>query len=66
MFRFRPDLRVTAIRAEGLPCIGCHHRVPRLHWHTGCPFDILCMRTVEPAAVAQAIAASLGENRPAS
>ena len=27
-------------------CQGCHHRVPRLHWMTGCPFDIQCMKRI--------------------
>jgi len=32
-----------------LDCSFCHHRRPRLHWQTGCPRDIACMRdlTVE-------------------
>jgi len=64
MFHFRPDLPVIPVRAENLPCLGCHHHVPRLHWHTGCPFDILCMRTLDAAAVARAVAASLGGSLP--
>jgi len=27
-------------------CQGCYHRLPRLHWVTGCPHDIRCMRTL--------------------
>lgn len=27
-------------------CRGCHHRVPRLHWQTGCPFEIKCMKSI--------------------
>ena len=27
-------------------CAGCQHRLPRLHWITGCPHDIKCMRTL--------------------
>ncbi|HWB58883.1 MAG TPA: glycosyltransferase family 9 protein, partial [Chthoniobacteraceae bacterium] len=27
-------------------CQGCHHRVPMLHWDTGCPYDIRCMKTI--------------------
>jgi ADP-heptose:LPS heptosyltransferase len=27
-------------------CQGCHHRVPRLHWMSGCPYDIRCMKEI--------------------
>ena len=27
-------------------CAGCQHRLPRLHWITGCPYDIKCMKTL--------------------
>jgi ADP-heptose:LPS heptosyltransferase len=27
-------------------CAGCHHRLPRLHWITGCPHEIKCMKTL--------------------
>jgi ADP-heptose:LPS heptosyltransferase len=35
--------------AADVPCLGCHHRHPRLHWQSGCPHDIRCMKglTVE-------------------
>lgn len=33
------------------PCQGCHHRVPRLHWMTGCPNGIICMRQISPENV---------------
>jgi ADP-heptose:LPS heptosyltransferase len=25
------------------PCLGCQHRLPRLHWRDGCPNNIQCM-----------------------
>jgi ADP-heptose:LPS heptosyltransferase len=34
-------------------CQGCHHRVPRLHWITGCPFDIKCMKEIGVEEVLQ-------------
>lgn len=37
-----------------LPCIGCHHRSPRLHWQEGCPHEIACMNSIEPQAVLDA------------
>lgn len=30
--------------ASGLECAGCHHRLPRFHWQSGCPFNIACMK----------------------
>lgn len=37
-----------AVAAE-VPCAGCHHRSPTLHWENGCPSNIACMKhfTVE-------------------
>ena len=35
-------------RAE---CQGCHHRFPRLHHITGCPYDIRCMKEISVAEV---------------
>lgn len=32
-------------------CQGCHHRVPRIHWETGCPHDIVCMKSIPVAEV---------------
>jgi ADP-heptose:LPS heptosyltransferase len=34
-------------------CQGCHHRVPRLHWLTGCPHDIRCMKAIRVDEVLQ-------------
>jgi len=36
-----------------LPCSFCHHRQPRLHFRTGCPHGIACMKDLEPARVLQ-------------
>ena len=35
-------------------CQGCHHRFPRLHYVTGCPFDIRCMKEIAVGEVLQA------------
>jgi ADP-heptose:LPS heptosyltransferase len=34
-----------------VPCIACHHRHPRLHWQSGCPYEIRCMQGLEPERV---------------
>ena len=41
-----PQTDGIGLFAKDLPCIFCHHRQPRLHWNTGCPFDIQCMRNI--------------------
>jgi len=47
---------------SGVECAGCYHRVPRLHWVTGCPFDIRCMKTIPPDGALRACQACLGES----
>jgi ADP-heptose:LPS heptosyltransferase len=42
--------------AAKLDCIGCHHRTPKLHWQTNCPYDILCMRMLDSESVFDACA----------
>jgi ADP-heptose:LPS heptosyltransferase len=51
--------------ASRVDCAGCHHRVPRLHWITGCPHDIKCMKSISPEEVLLACRAVLqSESRP--
>jgi ADP-heptose:LPS heptosyltransferase len=40
-------------------CQGCHHRMPRLHWQTGCPYDAKCMKAIPVDEVLQACRAAL-------
>ena len=42
-------------------CQGCYHRLPRLHWVTGCPHDIQCMKTLP---VEKVLRACLGQLEP--
>jgi ADP-heptose:LPS heptosyltransferase len=37
--------RRRAVSAR-LSCTGCHHRLPRLHWESGCHHDIACMQQI--------------------
>jgi ADP-heptose:LPS heptosyltransferase len=39
-------------------CQGCHHREPHLHWRTGCPYEIKCMREIP---VSKVLAAGLAQ-----
>jgi ADP-heptose:LPS heptosyltransferase len=41
-------------------CLGCHHRVPRLHWQTGCTFDIQCMKSIPVRTVLERCLALMG------
>lgn len=49
-----PSIGVVAAR-DSVPCLGCHHRAPRLHWEKGCPHDIRCMQAVTPESITTAI-----------
>ena len=44
--------RATGL-SHPLPCSFCHHRQPRMHWQSGCPQDIACMRQLQPETVLQ-------------
>jgi ADP-heptose:LPS heptosyltransferase len=50
--RFSPESSCSFI-VSGVKCQGCHHRLPRLHWRTDCPYHIECMKTIDAGAVAQ-------------
>ena len=44
---------------SAVPCQGCYHRLPRLHWITGCPHDIRCMQEITVEEVLRACLAGL-------
>jgi ADP-heptose:LPS heptosyltransferase len=52
-FRFSAQFRQPFV-ANRVPCAGCEHRKPRLHWITGCPYDIRCMKTLPVESVLRA------------
>ena len=52
-FRFSADERKNFVTSQ-VDCQGCHHRMPRLHWETGCPYDIRCMKEISADAVLRA------------
>jgi ADP-heptose:LPS heptosyltransferase len=39
---------------SNVACQGCYHRLPRLHWVTGCPHDIRCMKEISVDEVLRA------------
>ena len=49
-FFYAPEVRKNFV-VSAVACQGCYHRLPRLHWVTGCPHDIECMRTLPVDAV---------------
>jgi len=52
-FRFSPKSSCSFV-ISGVECQGCHHRLPCLHWITGCPYDIKCMKIISVQEVLQA------------
>lgn len=42
--------RAVSVGAE-VPCLGCHHRHPRLHWQSGCNYEVRCMQGLAPEKV---------------
>ncbi len=61
-FRFSVENRRLFVTSR-VTCQGCHHRFPRLHWMTGCPFDIECMKTIGVPEVLQACLSGLEETQ---
>jgi ADP-heptose:LPS heptosyltransferase len=57
---FQKDFVVNRIE-----CAGCEHRKPRLHWVTGCPYDIRCMKTLPVETVLAATLKVLEKKGPA-
>jgi ADP-heptose:LPS heptosyltransferase len=52
-FRLPPeDTRQCVVSTAA--CQGCHHRIPRIHWETGCPHDVKCMKMIPVAEVLKA------------
>ncbi len=53
--QFRLPLVTKSIGVTAkVPCLGCHHRQPRLHWEDNCPNEIICMKELSPRAVYEA------------
>jgi ADP-heptose:LPS heptosyltransferase len=44
-FRFSKKSSCSFV-VSNVECQGCHHRIPRLHWMTGCPYGIKCMKDI--------------------
>jgi ADP-heptose:LPS heptosyltransferase len=57
-FRFSETSSCSFVISE-VECQGCHHREPRLHWESGCPFDVICMKTIRAETVLEACLSKL-------
>jgi ADP-heptose:LPS heptosyltransferase len=57
-FRFPPEMAKKQLLSPAA-CQGCHHRLPRLHWESNCPYDILCMKKIQVEDVLQACLSKL-------
>src|SRR5262249_30893637 len=44
---------------SNVPCLFCHNRTPVVHWFSGCPNDIACMKKLDPPAVFAAMKSML-------
>jgi ADP-heptose:LPS heptosyltransferase len=62
-FRFSAANRRSFVTST-VECQGCHHRNPRLHWISGCPFDIRCMKAIPVAEVLSACLMRLKSGEP--
>lgn len=63
--RFSPDV-ARGFVVSPVKCQGCHHRLPRLHWLTGCPFGFDCMKSIQVEEVLRACRSRLENNFPTS
>ena len=52
--RLFPSANQQAVEAV-IECAGCHHRQPRLHWQSGCPFEIACMKSLSADTILKAV-----------
>ena len=49
-FRFSPKNRKYHV-VSSISCQGCHHRAIKMHWISGCPEDIHCMKVISVKTV---------------
>lgn len=61
-FFYAEGVRKNFVVSE-VECQGCYHRLPRLHWVTGCPYDIRCMKTLPIETVFAACIERMGAEK---
>jgi ADP-heptose:LPS heptosyltransferase len=64
--RLPPDSPAPALGLfSDVPCLFCHNRAPVIHWESGCPNNIACMKQLDEEIVFEAVKSMLahGEKR---
>lgn len=64
--RLRVHPRAQSIILDGrTDCLGCHHALTGpLHWRSGCPHDIACMKGITTDHVVQAVESLINRRQP--
>jgi heptosyltransferase-2/heptosyltransferase-3 len=60
--RLPPGSSALGLFSE-VPCLFCHNRTPVIHWISGCPNDIACMKTLDAESVFDAVKSMLAHSR---
>ena len=60
--RLPPDSPAPALGlVSDVPCLFCHNRTPVMHWITGCPNNIACMKKLDCETVFEAVKSMLAQ-----
>jgi len=60
--RLPPDSSALGLFSE-VPCLFCHNRTPVIHWISGCPNDIACMKKLDTETVFEAVKSMLAQSK---
>ena len=60
--RLPPDSLALGLFSE-VPCLFCHNRTPVIHWISGCPNDIACMKKLDDETVFEAVKSMLAQSK---
>jgi ADP-heptose:LPS heptosyltransferase len=53
-----PDAQALGLFSD-VPCLFCHNKTPVIHWISGCPNDIACMKKLDYETVFEAVKSML-------
>jgi ADP-heptose:LPS heptosyltransferase len=60
--RLPPDSRAIGLSGD-VPCLFCHNRTPVIHWISGCPNNIACMKKLDDDTVFEAVKSMLANGK---
>jgi ADP-heptose:LPS heptosyltransferase len=60
--RLPPDSPALGLFSD-VPCLFCHNRTPVIHWISGCPYDIACMKKLDDQTVFEAVKSMLAASK---